>query len=216
MLSQGDGILAGRWFRLAIVPAGQNIAVLSHDITERKRAEGAAEVAVKAKAAFMANISHELRTPMNYIVGMTSLLLDESLTPELKDYIETIRKGSDEMMALINEILDFSKVENEAVTLEYQPLSLRDLVDESLEMVASQAIKKGLNLTHTINYGTPDNVLGDYGRLMQVLVHILSNAIKFTDEGDISISISSKHIGGNKHRSCLRLRIWALECLLRR
>lgn len=178
----------------------EGLTCAATNITDLKKAKEAAEAAAKVKAAFMANMSHELRTPMNYIVGATSLLLDEPLSSDLKDCIETIKKGSDEMMALINNILSFSEVEKKKLTLDYQPLDLKALIDNSLKLVASQAIKKGLNITSSITYGTPDNILGDYGKLTQVLSHILSNAIKFTDEGDISLSLSSKHIGGNKHQ----------------
>ena len=190
-------------FRMAVI-----------DITERKRMEEElhertaelvkvkelAESAVEAKAAFLANMSHELRTPMNAVIGFSSLLLDDSLTPEQKEYIEGIRKGGEALLALINDILDFSRAEKEGVELEHQPFNLKHLIDESLDMVAVQADHKGLNLAHTINYGTPDMIIGDYCRIRQILVNLLTNAVKYTDVGDVSVSVSSKVIEDNKRQ----------------
>ena len=145
-----DGISHG--FRMAVI-----------DITERKRmeeeinertaelvlAKETAEAATKTKAAFLANMSHELRTPMNAVIGFSSLLLDESMTPEQKEFIEGIRKGGEALLAIINDILDFSRVEKE-MELEHQPFSLKQCINESLDLVAVQASNKGLNLSSTV------------------------------------------------------------------
>jgi PAS domain S-box-containing protein len=160
----------------------------------------AANESVKAKAAFLANMSHELRTPMNAVIGFSSLLLDDDLTQEHREYIEAIRKGGEAQLAIIDDILDYSRAERDKVELEHQPFSLKRLIDESLEMVSTQASKRGLNLSHTINYGTPDTIIGDHGRLRQILVNLLSNSVKFTDKGDVSLSVSSKVIKGNEYQ----------------
>lgn len=164
------------------------------------KAKEAAEEAAKAKASFLANMSHELRTPMNAVIGFTSLLLDDPLTPEHKEYIEGIRNGGEALLALINDILDFSRAERDKVELELMPLSLRQCIEESLGMVGVQAERKGLDLGCTIDNYTPDNIIEDHGRLRQILVNLLNNAIKFTDKGEVSLSVSSKSIAGNKRQ----------------
>jgi len=187
-----DGIRHG--FRMEVI-----------DITERKRieeeikvrtaelvlAKEAAEAATNTKAAFLANMSHELRTPMNAVIGFTSLLLDEALNYEQKEFIEGIREGGEALLAIINDILDFSRMEKE-MELERQQFSLKQCIDESLDLVAVQASNKCLNLSSTIKYGTPKNIIGDHGRLRQILVNLLANAVKFTDIGDVSLTVSSK------------------------
>jgi CheY-like chemotaxis protein/nitrogen-specific signal transduction histidine kinase len=163
------------------------------------KAKDAAKEVAETKTAFLANISHELRTPMNAVIGYTSLLLDENLSSENKECIEGIRDGCEAMMALINDILDFSKTNKENVELEQRPFSLKRCIEESLDMVTVQAEQKGLNMSYTISYDTPDTIIGDPGLIRRILVNLLSNAVKFTDKGNISVSFFSNALEGNKH-----------------
>ncbi len=187
---------------LEVINEELQVEISEHEKTEKDllNAKEAAEAAVEAKAAFLANMSHELRTPLNAVLGFSSLLMEDNLTEDQKEYVERIRIGGESLLALIGDVLEFSRAEKERIKLEHQPLSLKVSIEESLDMVAVQADKKGLKLAYTINYGTPDTIIGDPGRLRQILVNLLSNAVKFTDEGEISVSVSSKVIEGNKRR----------------
>lgn len=164
------------------------------------KAKEKAEAAVEAKAAFLANISHELRTPMNAVIGFSSLLLEEPLSSEQRDYIERIKTSGEILLTLIDGILDYSRMEKKKMSINLNPLSIRNLLEESIEIVEMEAEKKGLSLRYSIGYGTPDAIIGDDDRLRQILVNLLSNAIKFTDAGAVSVSVHSREIDGGMHR----------------
>jgi PAS domain S-box-containing protein len=207
-----------RWLLTSKLPLRDNkdniigLVGIGRDITERKIAEEKLveaykklektnldlENANKVKAQFLANMSHEIRTPLNAVIGLTGLLLGTPLNNEQKDYAETILSSGDILLSLINDILDFSKIEAQKIVLEKMPFDIRICIEESMDLVASKAEEKNLELAYKIEEGTSTKIIGDVTRLRQILVNLLSNAIKFTERGEVVVSVSGQLHENNK------------------
>ncbi|WP_269542657.1 PAS domain S-box protein [Cerasicoccus fimbriatus] len=174
----------------------------SWDITEQKRAEedaiaarDTAEEANRAKSAFLAMMSHEIRTPMNGVIGMLQALRESNLDDNQKDYVDIIESSSGSLMTIIDDILDYSKVEAGRLVLDLRPINIATVVTSALSLYTTHAAEKKLELVHRIDNRVPPAVLGDEMRIRQVIVNLISNAIKFTDRGRVTIKVSANEIG---------------------
>ncbi|MCV0394969.1 MAG: response regulator [Rhizobiaceae bacterium] len=201
-----DGPRWFSWIELS-VRDGSSQAVshraIARDITARKRAEiglnaarERAEQASQAKSRFLATVSHEIRTPMNGVIGMAKLLVDTPLTKEQQTYVGAISTSASALMALIDDLLDFSKIEAGRFSLEAQPVRPRELVENVAELLAGRAIGKGIGLGCHVAPDVPVSMVSDPGRLRQVLLNLLGNAIKFTDSGGVLVTATMEQLDG--------------------
>ena len=173
------------------------IQIMFWDVTKQKRieeqareAKEMAEQANRAKSEFLANMSHEIRTPMNGVIGMTELVLDTKTTAEQREYLNTVKYSAESLLRILNDILDFSKIEAGKLDLDHAAFGLRDCVGQTVQSLACRADSKGIKLNCRFETDLPETVVGDAGRLAQIIVNLVGNAIKFTDDGEVEVEVS--------------------------